>query len=35
MHDRKTGKRKSIANENDYQLYLSYEPTGVENNHGF
>lgn len=35
MHDRKSRKRKSIATENDYQLYLGYETTGVEKKHGF
>lgn len=30
MHDRKAGQRKFIAAENDYQLYLGYETTGVE-----
>lgn len=33
MHYRKTGKSKSIATENNYQLYSGYEPTGVEKNH--
>lgn len=35
MHDRKAWKRKSIETENDYQLYLGYETTGVEKKHGF